>query len=73
MKWHKRYDEDPEAVTSKFDGKRGPEPRWKRTEEIPAIPKTVRWDKKLGRMTAQQTNSCVHCHFVPAAEMMGLI
>ncbi len=73
LKWHQRYQAAPEEVAKEFAGKRGPAPRWKKTEDIPAIPKTVRWDKKLGRMTAQQTASCVHCHFVPAAEMMGLM
>ena len=68
-----KYEKDADGVAARFASKRGPEPRWKRTEEIPAIPKTVRWDKNLGRMTAQKTNSCVHCHFVPAAQMMGLM
>ena len=71
--WHKRYTASPDETAPKFAAKRGPEPIWKRTQDIPAIPKTIRWDKRLGRMTLQQTNSCVHCHFVPAAEMMGLM
>jgi serine protease Do len=70
---HERYMASPKSIGKTLAAKTGAKPRWKKPEDIPAIPKTIRWDKRLGRLTAKQTNSCVHCHFVPAAEMMGMM
>lgn len=73
LELHRRYESDPVEMSKLLAGKRGEQPRWKLAADNPVIQRTVRWQKSLGKLTGEQNASCVHCHFVPAAEMMGLL
>ncbi len=73
LELHKQYLADPGSVKALLASKTGPKPRWTKPEDNPVIQNTVRWNQKLGRLTGPKTASCVHCHFVPAAEMMGML
>jgi len=70
---HTKYLLFPEQTASALAGKRGPAPEWNRPDDIPSIQRTQRWGLPLAEMTGEKNASCIHCHFVPAAEMMSLM
>jgi serine protease Do len=70
---HRRYLIEPTKVKADLSGKIGPKPRWEKPDDIPVIQNTVRWGKPIGRMTDSKQTECLHCHFVPAADMMSML
>ena len=70
---HRQYLVSPESTKQLLAGKTGPQQRWQKPEEIPVIQNTTRWGKPLGKMTGNQQAECLHCHFVPAADMMSML
>ncbi len=73
LRLHRQYLTAPATTKREIAAKTGPTPRWNKPDDIPVIQKTVRWGKPLGKMTGNQQAECLHCHFVPAAEMMSLL
>ena len=70
---HRRYLIEPTKVKADLSAKIGPKPRWDKPDDIPVIQRTVRWGKPLGKMTGSKQTECLHCHFVPAADMMSTL
>jgi serine protease Do len=65
LEMHAAYQKDPAEMGKVLLAKRGPKPRWRTIESMPAAKKYGR----LGRMKGTDQESCAHCHEVQRARI----